>query len=292
MEPLINVRKLVKKFGDYSALKGIDLTCNEGDIYGFLGPNGAGKTTTIRCMLDFIRPTSGTVTIFGKDSREGSLEIRKQTGFLSADVALYQNWTGLQHIEYITGLRGSKALLSDLKEQFKIDFKKTVKQLSTGNRQKLGIILAVVGKPQLLILDEPTRGLDPIFQSEFYKLLLDLNKQGTTVFMSSHNLNEVEKVCNKITILKEGRIVSDGDIGSLRNMGMHLVTVYFRDNFSRDEFKHIANVEITGELHQGLMFKVKGDMNQLLQVLAKHNLKDLEASNSNLEEIFLDFYKK
>jgi ABC-2 type transport system ATP-binding protein len=292
MEKVISVNHLIKKFGKYTALNGIDFECNEGEIFGFLGPNGAGKTTTIRCLMDFLRPTSGTISIFGMDSILDSLAIRKNVGYLSADIGLYPNWTGKEHLEFVTNLRGSKALLPELKEQFTLDFKKPVRQLSTGNKQKLGIILAAVGKPKLLILDEPTRGLDPLFQSEFYKLLTKLNNEGTTVFMSSHNLNEVEKICQRVLILKEGKIVSNGDIETVKSLGMHLVNAYFKDHFTRTEFNNVPNTEIVGNLHEGLMFKVKGDINPLLKALSKHELRDLEVNNSNLEDVFMDFYKK
>ena len=196
----IEVKNLKKHFGKIKAIDGIDFSVEKGEIYGFLGPNGAGKTTTIRCLMDFIRPTEGSITILGKDAQKHSVELNKKIGYLSGQVHLYDKWTGQQHIDFIKATNGTEDIAEKLIKRFDFDPAMKTKKLSSGNRQKLGIIMAFMTKPELLICDEPTNALDPLLQHEVYELLKEARDGGATVFMSSHNLPEVEKVFGKLRI--------------------------------------------------------------------------------------------
>jgi ABC-2 type transport system ATP-binding protein len=198
MEEVIRVENLKKYFGPVRAVDGISLAVKKGEVFGFLGPNGAGKTTTIRLLMDFLRPDAGKILIPKKES----------LGYLSGDVRLYANWTGREHIAFVEGLRGRCPYVNKLREKFVFDEHQKVKNLSLGNRQKLGLILALMHEPEVLILDEPTLGLDPLLQNAIYEILAERATKGSAIFMSSHNLYEVERVCDRVSILKEGKIVA------------------------------------------------------------------------------------
>ena len=193
MANAIEIVDLKKRFGSVKAVDGVTFKAEQGEAFGFLGPNGAGKTTTIRCLMDFIRPTSGKISIFGKDAQKDSVELKKLIGYLPGNVKLYGNWNGWDHIRFIESIRGKSKNVDDLIQ--KLDFNPKVRfhSLSSGNKQKLGLILTLMNEPKLLVMDEPTVGLDPLLQNTIYGLLNDLKKKGTTIFVSSHNLPEVEK---------------------------------------------------------------------------------------------------
>lgn len=290
MNNIVEVKNLKKHFGKTRALDGVSFNVQKGEIFGFLGPNGAGKTTAIRCMMDFIRPTSGNVSILGVDANQKSVELKKHLGYLTSDLHLYDNWNGHDHIDLTESLRGKSKNLAELIKLFGFDQKIKVKKLSTGNKQKLGLILALMNEPEILILDEPTRGLDPILQNVFYKIILELKQKGVTIFMSSHNLPEVEKVCDRVAIIKEGKLVALEDIQTIRKKKIHIVTVYFESKFSEHDFK-IKNTEIAQKFSDGLEIRVQGNLNPLLKKLSNYKIKDLEITHENLEENFLEFYK-
>ncbi len=287
---VIEVKNLKKHFGKIRALDGVSFNVQKGEIFGFLGPNGAGKTTAIRCIMDFIRPTSGNVLILEKDANLHSVELKKHIGYLTSDLRLYDNWNGRDHIDLIEAVRGKLKNLSQLVKLFGFNQKIKVKKLSTGNKQKLGLILALMNEPEILILDEPTRGLDPILQNAFYKIILELKEKGVTIFMSSHNLPEVEKVCDRVAIIKNGKLVALEDIQTIRKKKIHVVTVYFEEKFSTKDFE-LKNVEITQKFSDGLEMRVKGDINPLMKKISGYKVKDLEITHENLEESFLEFYK-
>lgn len=287
---VIEVKNLKKKFGKTKALDGVSFSVKKGEIFGFLGPNGAGKTTAIRAMMDFINPTSGKIKIFGSNSQKDSVELKKKIGYLTSDLKLYDDWTGQDHFTLIEKIRGKSEILDQLIKEFSFNPKMKVKKLSSGNKQKLGIILALMGSPEILILDEPTRGLDPLLQNAFYKILRDLQKQGCTIFMSSHNLSEVEKICSRVAIIREGKLVAIENIEKILEKKVHIVSAYFANKFSPQDFK-IKGVEIIDEMPNGLVFKVQGDINSLIKKLSSYTLKDLEITHASLEDIFLEFYK-
>ena len=286
---VIQVSNLKKYFGRVRAVDDISFEVQKGEVFGFLGPNGAGKTTTIKCLMDFLRPSAGEIKILGLDAKKNSTAIKDKVGFLSGDVRLYDSWTGKDHILFLEKIRGRKSIARDLVEKLSLDPKIKFKALSSGNKQKLGLVLALMFEPELMIMDEPTLGLDPLLQNTIYEILEDLQKKGSTIFMSSHNLAEVDRICDRVGIIKDGKLVATESITSLKEKRMHIVKVYFNTPFNREDF-NIEGVEIQQELPDGLIIGVRGDINPLINKLAQYNLKELEISHASLEEIFLEFY--
>lgn len=287
----IEVKGLKKYFGKLRAVDGISFSVEKGEVFGFLGPNGAGKTTTIRTLLDFIRPTAGNIKILGLDAQKDSVEIKKKVSYLSGDVRLYDSWTGNDHINFVRAIRGESDGAEELIQKLDFNPRMPVHHLSSGNKQKLGLILALMSNPELVILDEPTMGLDPLLQNTIYEALGELQQKGTTVFMSSHNLAEVERICSRVAIIKQGKLVATESIQELKKKKIYTICAYFTEKFDPEVFAG-DGVTITKELSGGLVLNIKGDINPVLQKLAKHKLKDLEVTHASLEEIFLEYYKK
>src|ERR1019366_587270 len=239
----IEIDGLQKAYGKIKAVKGISIHVERGEIFGFLGPNGAGKTTTIRCMLDVIRPTMGTIRVLGFDAQRDAHTLHQRIGYLPGDVRLPGNMTGKQVINYFSRLQGLEpVLLNDLVERFDVEMKRPLKSYSKGMRQKIGIVLAFMCDPEVLILDEPTSGLDPLLQRTFNEFLLEEQKRGKTVFMSSHIMSDVEKVCQRVAVIREGEIVTIEEVEKLRQKAGQRVSVEFGDSVSADELAHIAGV--------------------------------------------------
>jgi len=285
----IQVQNLKKYFGKTHAVDDVSFSVEKGEIFGFLGPNGAGKTTTIRCLMNFLKPTDGEIKIFGADAQKNSTEIKNKIGFLSGDVRLYDGWTGGDHIKFLERLRGRKSVAAELIPKLNFNPKLKFKALSSGNQQKLGLILSLMFEPELMIMDEPTLGLDPLLQNTIYEILESLREKGTTIFMSSHNLAEVDRICDRVGIIKEGKIVATESIISLKEKRMHVVKVYFNGEFNKEDF-NFDGVEIHQELNNGLLIGAKGDISPLIRKLANYSLKELEITHASLEEIFLEFY--
>lgn len=288
---VIEVRNLKKYFGRTKAVDDISFSVEKGEIFGFLGSNGAGKTTTIRCLMDFMRPTAGTITILGRDSRKDSVILKGEIGYLSGNLRLHGNWTGKEHINFIKRLNGKMNIADEIIHRLDFDPSIKAKKLSSGNRQKLGIIMAFMSGPEILILDEPTITLDPLLQNTVYELLREAASKGTTVFMSSHNLAEVERVCSRVGIIRKGKMVATESIKSLKEKRIYSVRVYFAESFDKNVFV-IDGVQIMREMPQGLVMKVTGDINPLIERLAQCNIKDLSINQASLEEIFLEFYRR
>lgn len=285
----IEVSNLKKYFGKIHAVDDVSFTVQKGEIFGFLGPNGAGKTTTIRCLLDFLSPSEGRIQILGHDAQKESAVIKNKIGYLSGDVRLYDGWTAKDHILFLEKIRGRKSIARDLIEKLNLNPNIKFKSLSSGNKQKLGLVLALMFEPELLIMDEPTLGLDPLLQNTIYEILDSFQKKGTTVFMSSHNLAEVDRICSRVAIIRDGKIVNIEGIKELKEKRMHLVTIDFNGPYDRNIF-NLPGVEIQQELPESIIIGIKGDINPLIRVLANFNLKDLKISHASLEEIFLEFY--
>ena len=288
---VINVQNLKKYFGNTKAVDGISFDVSEGEIVGFLGPNGAGKTTAIRCMMDFLRPDEGKIEILGLDAQKDSEKLKKDIGHLSSESTLYNSWTGEEHINFLEKIRGDSQMDEELTKNLKFDAKKKVSALSTGNRRKLGLILALMHEPKLLIIDEPTIGLDPLLQNYIYEILKAHVAKGNTVFMSSHNLAEVEKICDRAVVLKEGKVVTVETMSDLRAKKIYTVFVHFEGEVPKKELTS-DGAELVEELSNGLVLKVKGDIKPLLSKLNNYkNLKDLEITHASLEEVFMEFYR-
>jgi ABC-2 type transport system ATP-binding protein len=286
----IEIKALTKFYGTKKALNNVSFEVGQGEIFGYLGPNGAGKTTTINCMMDFIKPTSGQVLINNLDANLQSTALKLLIGYVSSDVSLYENWTGSDHLKLLESVRGKSRILKRLLKDFQYDPSLTVRKLSTGNKQKLAVIMALMHEPQFLILDEPTRGLDPLLQNVFYSYLREFAAKNTTVFFSSHNLAEVENVCDRVAIIKEGKIEAVESISGMKGKRMYLVTISYDGEFPKSKLKELKAVVI-GEYDHKIKIKVPGDVNKLLDVLATVKLTDLHIEQASLEEIFLEYYK-
>lgn len=288
---VLKVKNLSKHFGSTRAVDGVSFEVNQGEIFGFLGPNGAGKTTTIRCILDFLRPNSGEIEIFGYNSSKSNFNFsRRQIGYLIQGGNLIEHWTGSDHFSYIQGLCGISQNLNQLIKKFSFDAKPRVKNLSTGNRQKLGLILTFMNNPEFIILDEPTASLDPILQEELYSLMRQFVGGGGTVLMSSHNLPEVEKVCSKVAMIKSGKIITVQKISELEGRKLHSVIVTFRDKVSKNDLQD-DNIVVNSEFERGFELTIRHEIDAFIKKIAKYNIENLQITQANLEEIFMEFYK-
>lgn len=292
----IRIKNLTKRYVASApyAIYNLNITVAQGEIYGFLGPNGAGKSTTIRMLLNFIQPTSGTATILGKDIVKDSLEIRKSLGYLSGDFSAYEKLTGKEFLNYMAELQPlkHKNAISSLSKTFKVDLKKKIRDLSKGNRQKLSIIQACMHEPQLLILDEPTDGLDPLMQEAFYELLRKMQARGTTIFLSSHNLAEVQKICDRVAIIRDGQLVTESSIADLLDNASQTFEVTFKNDIlvtALRSLRGISHVKKIGP--RTFSFQVKGNLSGALTFMAKYHAVHLVTKELNLEDEFLKFYE-
>jgi ABC-2 type transport system ATP-binding protein len=298
MTNIIEVTDLKKYFSSFGlrnrevirAVDGISFEVRRGEVFGFLGPNGAGKTTTIRCLMDFIRPTGGNVKIFEQDANQESVALKKRIGYLPGNVKLHDKWTGQEHIDFVERIRGRSSNAKDLVKRFDFDPGRKFKHYSSGNRQKLGLILALMHDPELLIMDEPTIGLDPLLQNEIYEIFDEIQAKEQTIFVSSHNLPEVERVCDRVGIIKEGKLVGIETVGDLGEKRMRRIVARFEDKFEKEDFR-FDGVEKIEDLSDGMILTVRGDINPILKKLAGYRLHDLEVTHATLEDIFLEFYK-
>ncbi|PIP31205.1 multidrug ABC transporter ATP-binding protein [bacterium (Candidatus Howlettbacteria) CG23_combo_of_CG06-09_8_20_14_all_37_9] len=291
MNEVLSVQNLGKYYGKTKAVDGINFAVEKGEVFGFLGPNGAGKTTTIRCMMDFIRPSFGKISALGLESHLDSVQIKAKTGYLSGDVRIYENWTGHEHFKFIESIRGKSKILTKLIKDFDFDPKVKAKKLSSGGKQKLGIIMAFLNEPELLILDEPTTALDPLLQNTVYDYILNFAHNGTTVFMSSHNLHEVQKICSRVGIIKQGEIIAEESIEELRGKKIYVVEATFDGKMKRSDFE-LDGTEVSKESPESLTLRIKGDINPVISKLHNYKLKDLEVSHATLEDIFMTYYER
>jgi ABC-2 type transport system ATP-binding protein len=292
-EPVIVIDTLHKSYGKVQAVKGISIHVERGEIFGFLGPNGAGKTTTIRCMLDVIRPTSGTLRVLGLDAQRDTMELHRRIGYLPGDVRLPGDMTGKQVINYFSRLQGlDPVLLNDLVARFDVEMKRPLKGYSKGMRQKIGVVLAFMCDPEVLILDEPTSGLDPLLQRTFNEFLLQEQARGKTIFMSSHIMSDVEKVCQRVAVIRQGEIVTIEEVEKLRQKAGQRVTVEFGDALTADEVARMPGVSMVTIHNHVYHFNVSGSMDALIKVLSRHEVLRLQAEEAPLEEVFLKFYEE
>jgi len=292
-EPIIVIDQLKKSYGKIQAVKGISMSVERGEIFGFLGPNGAGKTTTIRCMLDVIRPTSGTIRVLGLDAQRDKLALHQYIGYLPGDVRLPGNMTGKQIINYFSRLQGRESvLLKDLVARFDVEMKRPLKGYSKGMRQKIGIVLAFMCDPEVLILDEPTSGLDPLLQKVFNEFLLEEQARGKTIFMSSHIMSDVEKVCHRVAVIRQGELVTVEEVETLREKAGQRVTVEFGDPVTEEELARIPGVSMVKQTNRHYQFNMSGNMDPLIKALSRHEVIRLQAEEAPLEEVFLKFYEE
>lgn len=291
----ILTRGLTKSYGQVRALRGLDLDVREGEIFGFLGPNGAGKTTTIRCLLDLIRPDGGTVRVLGIDPQADPVAVRTRAGYLPGELHLDENFTVEGALRYLNGLRKGRAdwgYLRQLAERLGLDLKLAVKNLSKGNKQKVGVIQALMHRPDLLLLDEPTFGLDPLMQREVLHLIAEACQAGATVFFSSHILSEVQEIAERVGIIRQGVLVEVAETASLINRAIRRVRVRFRQPVDAQQLAAVPGVSVLAqEDGSGFLLQVEGEMDHLIKSLAAFPVSDLETERPSLEEIFLAYYE-
>lgn len=283
----IEMDGLTRRFGDFVAVDHVTLKIPKGQLYGFLGLNGAGKTTTIRCLMDFIRPDAGTISILGQPAGHNAA-LKRRIGYLSSDLQLHPGWTGQAHIGFLGSIKGA-GRAAELVKLLELDTSKKAGDLSSGNQQKLAIVLAFLGHPELLIMDEPTRALDPLLQNQLYELLKDFAAGGGTVFFSSHNLAEVQSLCDAVAVIKSGKIVAAEAMRDLLKVSLHKVTATASRAFSADDF-HSPAIKVLSHNGRSISLKVTGEIDAAVKVLSKYHLTDIEITHANLEDVFMEFY--
>ena len=291
---IISAAKLTKYYGKQLGIVDVDLEVKRGEVFGYLGPNGAGKTTTIRTLLDFIRPTSGSATVFGLDIRQSSVEIHRRVGYLNGELALYNNMTGEDLLKYLGNLRGGLdwEYVKALAARFQCDLPRRIQGLSLGNKQKLGLLQAFMHKPELLILDEPTNGLDPLMQHEFYDLLSETKKEGRTVFLSSHILPEVEKVCDRVGIIRQGKLVTVETIETLKSHAVRKLEIHFAGIVPKEKFINVTGVRGIVVQDNLLTCNVVGSLDSLVKAAAQFEVVNIISHEPTLEDIFMTYYNE
>jgi ABC-2 type transport system ATP-binding protein len=292
MTDIIQIEKLTKTYGSHRGIDEVDLMVGEGEAFGFLGPNGAGKTTTIRTLLDHIRPTSGRALVFGIETTVDPVAIHRRVGYLPGEFTLYDKLTGGQTIEYFANLRGSvdPAYQADLIARLDIDPSRKFREYSKGNKQKIGLVVALQHRPDLLMLDEPTSGLDPLVQQTFYEIIREAKAEGRTIFLSSHILSEVEKTCDRVAIIREGRLIKVDRVEALRDLAHHQVELVFAGEVPIGAFAAIPGVsDVTAEDHL-LRLRVSGPITPVVREAARYELRDFVSREPSLEETFLAMY--
>lgn len=294
MVDVIRANDLTKFYGKTRGVEGLTMQVPQGAVYGFLGPNGAGKTTTIRCLLGMLKATAGSAELFGERVALDGAALRRRVGYVAGEVKLYERETGKWHIDYVAGFRGGRGLLVDeLVERFEFDPSKRVKELSKGNKQKLALILGIGHDPELLILDEPTSGLDPLNQETVYNLIDERVAAGRTVFLSSHVLSEVERVCDRVGIIRSGRLVAEESVEALLGKRLRELEVTFAEAVGPDFFAAIPGVDnVSSRTETILTARVKGDaVDEVIKRLAERRVVDVQMRRASLEDVFLEFYR-
>jgi ABC-2 type transport system ATP-binding protein len=290
--PIIQTDALTKSYGVHRGIVEVDLEVQAGEIFGFLGPNGAGKTTTIRVLLDLIRPSSGRASVFGIESTADPVAIHRRTGYLPGEFTLYDRLTGAETIEFFANLRGGRdvAYIAELAERLGLDPSRRFREYSKGNKQKIGLICALQHKPELLILDEPTAGLDPLVQQVFNELLFEAKAEGRTVFLSSHIISEVERTCDRVAIIRDGRIVRLDTVGALRELAAHEVELRFAEPVNPAPYAAVAGVTNLVVEGRTLRMLVSGPIAPVVRLAAEGHLVDFVSREPSLEEVFLAEY--
>tara|TARA_B100000212_G_scaffold165017_1_gene124123 strand:+ start:1927 stop:2832 length:906 start_codon:yes stop_codon:yes gene_type:complete len=295
MSEKIVVDKLTKYYGTFKALSNVSFNVNKGEVFGLIGPNGAGKSTTMRSMLNFIFPSKGSITINGLDSKKDYLKIRSLIGYLPGEFTTYENMNGQEYLKHILHLRKipqNENYVKKLAKRFDLDLSKKAKNLSKGNKQKIGIIQAFCHDPEILILDEPTSGLDPLKQQVFDDLILEYKEKGKTIFISSHVLPEVEMLCDRVAIIKDGRIVAENTMSKLKSMAMNRFEVIFKNEIREKGFGKSIGVKKIIRSGDKYIFDIEGDVNKFIKKITENKVSSFKSIEPDLEEIFLSFYKK
>jgi ABC-2 type transport system ATP-binding protein len=295
-DKIIELIDLHKYYGKLHALRGLNLTVTPGEVFGFLGPNGAGKTTTIRCMLDLIRPNRGTIKILGINPQKEPQKVKAKVGYLPGDLVLEGDFTPRKFLKYLRKLRAdtrSWEELLEIAERLDLSLDQKIETLSQGNRQKVGLLSCFIGRVPLMMLDEPTLGLDPLMQQEVLNIIREEADQGTTIFFSSHILSEVQKIADRVGIIRKGALVEIAQTDDLINRALTRASVQFAEPVPETSFEHLANIKIMRVNDDGRSFtlEVSGEMDGLIKTLAQFPVRDLAIHRPSLEEVFLKYYK-
>jgi ABC-2 type transport system ATP-binding protein len=290
---VIEIKNLTKNYGSSRGITDVSFNVEEGEIFGFIGPNGAGKSTTIRTLLSLIHPTSGSATIFGKDSLKCAPEIAKEIGYLPSEVFYYDKMKVIDLLKYSASFykKDCSKRIEELAEIMDLDLNKKIDDLSFGNKKKVGIVQGLLHEPKLIILDEPTSGLDPLMQQKFFDLLKEENKKGTTILFSSHILSEVQKLCDRVAIIKEGKIITVEKISTLKENNHKKIKIETINNIDKNYFniEGVSNLEVKDNT---VSFLFRGNINLIMKKLSSIELSNLWIDEPDLEEIFMHYYEK
>jgi ABC-2 type transport system ATP-binding protein len=291
--PVVRAERLTKLYGRHTGVLELSFEVRPGEVFGFLGPNGAGKTTTIRLLLDLIRPTAGRIEVFGLDARGASVEIRRRIGYVPGDLRLYDRLTGRELLAYLGRLRGLADLrhAEELADRLGLELARPIRDLSKGNRQKVGLVQAFMHRPDLLVLDEPTGGLDPLVQQVFYELVREAAGEGRTVFLSSHILSEVQHVAARVAVVREGRLVLVDEIEALRERAPARVEATFAQAPPDDAFAGLDGVTELERRGTTVVFSLRGPADPLVKALARHTVLGLDSHEADLEDVFVGLYR-
>lgn len=290
--PVIELKKLTKFFGAVPAVLEASLTVEEGDFFGFVGPNGSGKSTTIRMMMNYVRPTSGTATILGMDSRSQSGKLKKMVGYVPSEVDYYMDMRAMEVIRYAAAMRGlrDKSRIDQLCDLFEVDTVRRISHMSLGNRKKIALVTALLHSPKLLILDEPTSGLDSLIKRRFKDLLVEENQKGATIFFCNHDIGEVQELCGRTAIIRKGSILEVANTDNLSSSDTRRVKLKTTDNLSAlFTLFQINDPVVTGDL---VTFSYRGVMDPFIKALANYEIQDLQVSLPSLEDAIIRFYEK
>ena len=284
---VIETRGLTKYYGKIKGIEDISLSVKKGEIFGFLGPNGAGKTTTIRTLLGYLQPTSGSATIFGKNIDEDIVEIKREVAYIPGELNIYEHQTGREFLNYFAALRNREmVLLDELLEIFDVPLERKLKGYSRGMKQKIGIIQAFMDDPEMVIMDEPTSGLDPLLQQKFYDFLLKQKKRNKTMFFSSHILSEVDRVCDRVGIIKEGRLIALEDVESLKRKRGKIIRLKIKEK--PETFKGPKDMKIKDGW---IEFIASDSIDSWIKIFSKYTVLDLVINDFSLEDIFIHYYE-
>ena len=297
----IHTQKLLKSYGSVRALRGLDLEVRRGEIFGYLGPNGSGKTTTIRCLLDLIRPNGGSVRVLGIDPQADPVAVRARVGYLPGELHFDENMTVEGALRYLNSLRADKHAgghmadwdyVRHLCEHIDLSLKLAIKNLSKGNKQKVGVVQALMHRPELLLLDEPTFGLDPLVQQEVLRLVKEARQEGATVFFSSHILSEVQEIADRVGIIRQGVVVEVAETASLINRALHRARIHFKQPVDGNALANVPGVTVLSmDDGQAVTVQIEGEMDRLIKTLAGFEVIEFETERPSLEEIFLAYYE-
>ncbi len=292
MSMVIQTENLTKDFGKVRAVSNVNLEVREGEVFGYLGPNGAGKSTTIRVLMDYIRATAGAASVFGLDSRAHSQEIKSRTAYLPGDIALYERMTGRQLITYFANLSGGVDWLhvERLSDRLRCELYQPIRSLSRGNKQKIGLVQAFMHRTELIIMDEPSSGLDPLMQQEFYAIVEEVKAEGRTVFISSHIMPEVERICDRVGIIRRGEIVVVEDVDALKERAFHQMELHFSQPVPSEAFVDLPGVQDVTVEGSVVKCTVVGWPDALIKAAGRFEVTRLVSQEPHLEDVFLSYY--